>query len=252
MARSLTSFTRETLRPPLRLEALEERTVPSSVVPNSAERRGLAFSDATNTLFFTTTVGEVRRYSPATNAQLPQYNVPAGGVLNGLDLTPDGKFLYAAEDSLSKLAKVTLSDGTVTEIAYSAGAGSNGAFDIAFGSDGKGLVTSRRVGAAAGGVDFLTLDPATDKLTKRSDIPSVYQDTPLFRGAVPTAGGRLALDPVATPQCAASCRCSGKLDASRATCAMIAAPTPLPVDPIPETNPASTSQAFCSGVMIFA
>jgi sugar lactone lactonase YvrE len=183
MARSLTSFTREKLRSPLRLEALEERTVPSSVVPNSAERRGLVFSNATNTLYFTTTVGEVRRYSPATNSRLPQYIAPSGGILNGLDLTPDGKSLYAAEDSLSKLAKVNLADGTVTELAYSAGAGSNGAYDIAFGSDGKALVTSRRIGAALGSVDLVTLDPATDKVTKRADVPAVFQDTALYRSA---------------------------------------------------------------------
>ena len=183
MANSLQSFLGEKLRPRLRLEALEARDVPSSVVPNSVGRRGLAFDDATNTLYFSTAAGEVRRYDPVTDALLAPYVEPSGGRLNGLDFTPDGKFLYAAEDGTTKLAKVNLADGKVSEITFAAGAGSNGAYDVAFGSDGKGLVSSRRTGAAAGSVDFLTLDPATDKLTVRSDLASVFQDTSLTRSA---------------------------------------------------------------------
>ena len=59
MAHSLTSLTRGRFRRPLRLEALEDRTVPNSVVPNSAARRGVVFDDATNLLYFTTTAGEI-------------------------------------------------------------------------------------------------------------------------------------------------------------------------------------------------
>jgi sugar lactone lactonase YvrE len=179
---------------PLGVEALEDRTVPSSPVPGAANRGDLVYDDPLGVLFFTTSDGFVKGYSPVTDAVVAQFAAPSGSGLLGLDITPDGKTLYAAETGASKVLKVNLTNGTTSEISYGAGAGSNGAFGLVIGADGKALLSSSRTGAAAGSVDFLQIDTATDKVTKRTDVTTVYQDTPLFR----SGDRKLAFVPDAT------------------------------------------------------
>ena len=166
----------------LQLEPLEERTVPSLLVPQSGGRRDMVYDDAKSILYITTGAGGlITRYNAATDSALTAFTSPLAAQLNGADLTPDGKFLYVAEDSISKVLKVNTTDGSTSEIAASAGAGSNGAFDVSISSTGVGLITSRRLGAAAGGVDLLQIDTSKDTITARNDVPPVYQDSQLFR-----------------------------------------------------------------------
>jgi sugar lactone lactonase YvrE len=180
------------------VERLEDRLAPSVLIPVT-NRRDLVFDDARDLLYITTTNGRVVRYDPDIDQTLgPWQIVPNQGPLNGADITLDGKFLYAADDGATKVWKVDLATGVGKDLVYAGGAGSNGAWDVAIGKDGKALVTTRRLNAGA--VDMARLDTATDTF---AILGPRNQDTNLFRGqdrsAILIMEGNTSNNNVSTP-----------------------------------------------------
>lgn len=156
-----------------------------------ADPRDHVLDAARAVLYFTTAGGFVERYDLASQTLLPPWKV--GLSLNGADLTPDGRFLYAAENTRSLtqgfLHKVDLATGRVTDLVYdlnpTGGLLEGGGWDVGIGPAGKGLVSARLEGS--GGTALRQLDLATDALSVRLDVPGtapsgrVMQDAHIAR-----------------------------------------------------------------------
>ncbi len=136
-----------------------------------SNRRGHVFDPTREILFMSTSNGTIERYDVLAGQLLPGINV--GVALNGLDITPSGDALYVTEDfttgELGIVHKVDLGSGAVSQLNYVRDFGETGSWDVAIGSDGKGLVSTRFGGS--GWVPLRELDLATDLLTVRSDVP---------------------------------------------------------------------------------
>ncbi len=158
---------------------------PSAFIP-VANRRDLIFDEIRNQLYITTSDGKVQRYDVATQTLLPSWTI--GTSLNGGDITADGTALYIAENqtgtSQGYIYKVALDTGNVTTLPYSLNSGEAGAWDVAIGPQGRGIVSTRYSGS--GSVPLRQLDLNTDTLSVRSDVPTyfhtVQQDTLISRG----------------------------------------------------------------------
>src|SRR5262249_1364204 len=142
-----------------------------------------------NLLYITTSAGRVERYDVAAQTLLAPWTV--GTALNGADITPDASALYVAENQAGGtqgvVHKGNLAAGTVTDMPYTLDFLEGGAWDVALGANGKGLVTTRFQGS--GWVPLRQLDLSTDTLSIRTDDPGsgvggqVTQDTHIQRGA---------------------------------------------------------------------
>jgi sugar lactone lactonase YvrE len=160
---------------------------PPSVLIPVANGRDRVFDPTRNLLYITTSAGTVQRYDVATQTLLAPLAV--GTSLNGADITPDGSALYVAENQISGtqglIRKVNLATGTVTNIPYTLDFGEAGAWDVAIGSNGRGMVSTRNSGS--GTVPFREINLATDTLTQRSDAGSTFgkvnQDTHIHRSS---------------------------------------------------------------------
>jgi hypothetical protein len=159
---------------------------PPSVLIPVANGRDRVFDPTRNLLYITTGAGTVQRYNVATQTLLTPLAV--GTSLNGADITPDGSALYVADNQTSGtqgfIRKVNLASGTVTNIPYTLDFGEAGAWDVAIGSNGRGMVSTRYSGS--GWVPFRELNLATDTLTQPSGVGSpgqVRQNTHIHRSS---------------------------------------------------------------------
>jgi DNA-binding beta-propeller fold protein YncE len=155
---------------------------PPSVLIPVANGRDRVFDPTRNLLYITTSTGTVQRYDIATQTLLAPLAV--GTSLNGADITPDGSALYVAEDRASGtqglIRKVNLASGTVTNIPYTLAFGEAATWDVAIGSNGRGMVSTRIGGP------FWELNLATDTLTQRLDATTfgqVTQNTHIHRSS---------------------------------------------------------------------
>src|SRR3954470_17239895 len=82
------------VRAALLVEQLEDRVVPSTLIPVS-NRRDLVYDGGRGLLYITTSAGTVQRYSVASQSLLSPWTV--GTSLYGADIMPDGSGLYVAE-----------------------------------------------------------------------------------------------------------------------------------------------------------
>jgi DNA-binding beta-propeller fold protein YncE len=150
---------------------------PITLIPNTT-RRDLVWDSTRGLLYFTTSTGMVERFDPATNTFLTPIKV--GNVLNGMDLTPDGRFLYVAEDvrgaTQAFVRKVDLATGVVTSPRYNVSGGEAGSWDIVIGPNGKALFDTTFEGSSSVALREILL--ASDSLTVRQ---SVSQNTHLQR-----------------------------------------------------------------------
>jgi DNA-binding beta-propeller fold protein YncE len=146
---------------------------PPSVLIPVANGRDHVFDPTRNLLYITTGAGTVQRYDVATQTLLTPLAV--GTSLNGADITPDGSALYVADNQTSGtqgfIRKVNLASGTVTNIPYTVNVGYAGAWDVAIGSNGRGMVST---GYSGSGAPFRELNLASDTLTQRSDAGGVF------------------------------------------------------------------------------
>lgn len=157
------------------LESLEDRVTPSTFL-SLANIRDQVYDPTRNLLYLTTSIGSVERYDPAAQALLSPFAV--GTSLNGADIAPDGSSLYVTDNQNGVLRRVDLDTGGVTDLSFTPGGGENGTWDIALGSNGKGLFSARYSGS--GSVALREVDLASGAIVNRSTI---QQNTHIQRGA---------------------------------------------------------------------
>jgi hypothetical protein len=167
-------------------------TVTPSITPGgsllipSAIRRDLVFDYSGQNLYISNSTGTVRAFNLSTLSFGAVYEL--GGSLNGFDIARDNSFLVVAQNatgaSQGTFHKVDLATGLITNINYTR-SGETGAWDVAIGSNGLALVTTRNGGS--GSVPLRQIDLVTNVITVRSDVPGfggrVEQDTHIHRSA---------------------------------------------------------------------
>jgi hypothetical protein len=172
----------------LGLEHLEDRLVPSTLIPVT-NHRDLVFDATRNELYITTSAGTVQRYDVASQTLLSPLTV--GTSLNGADITPDGSALYVTEGQAGStqgvIHKVDLTTGAETDLPYNLAFYEGGSWDVALGTNGKGLMDTRFNGS--GWVPLRQIDLGTDTLSTRTDDPGsgyggqIRQNTRILRSA---------------------------------------------------------------------
>jgi hypothetical protein len=162
---------------------------PTALLPVS-DRRDLVYDSTRNLLYITTGHGTVERYDPVNQALLSPFQV--GVSLLGADITPDGKYLFAADKQRGAtqgvIHRVDLSTGAVTEITYTIGSGEAGSYSVAVAASGKAFFDSLVEGTGA--VPLRQIDLTTGAVTNRTDAGTggqIAQSTLISRGA---DGGR--------------------------------------------------------------
>jgi hypothetical protein len=75
----------------LQVEPMEDRTVPSTLIPVT-NHRDLVYDPIRRMLDITTSGGSILQYNPGTQGVSPLINFP--GSINGAAISPDGSTLY--------------------------------------------------------------------------------------------------------------------------------------------------------------
>jgi len=157
----------------LQMEPLEDRAVPTLLIPVTT-RRDLVFDTARQLLYITTSAGKVERFDLAQQQLLSPWTV--GTSLNAADMSLDGNSLYVGEaytPGQTIVHKVNLNTGTFTNLTYSTGNFfEGGAYDLAIAANGKALVSGSYNGS--GFAPPVQLDTNTDTMTLRSDTPGIF------------------------------------------------------------------------------
>jgi hypothetical protein len=156
----------------------------STLIP-VANARDLIFDSTRDRLYITTSDGKVQRYDLGTKSLLTALTV--GTSLNGGDITADGGALYIAENqkgtTQASVYKIDLATEAVTTLNYTPDSGEAGVWDVAIGSAGRALVSSRFAGS--GSVPLRQIDLSNDTFSVRSDAPGFFskiqQDTLISR-----------------------------------------------------------------------
>lgn len=174
---------------------------PPGPTPTLSTRRDVVFDHAGHFVYITTSTGLVERYTLASG----QLTIIAdlGGSLNGADIAANDSFLLVAQNTSGikegAFQRVDLVTGTVTNINYTRQYPETGGFDIAIGSNGLALVTTRVSAGFSAWTPARQIDLATNAITIRTDVPgsgdpnpavpyrTVSQDTQIYRNA---AGSR--------------------------------------------------------------
>jgi len=129
----------------------------------------MVFAHSGKYLYISTSNGLVQVYNTSTHI-LQSPNNP-GGSLHGLDIAPDDTFLLVAQDNVGATQgtfhKIDLKTGAITNLNYSLEFGEAGGWDVAIGSNGLALATTK----AAGWTPLRQIDLATNTFTIRSDAP---------------------------------------------------------------------------------
>jgi hypothetical protein len=150
------------------LELLEDRVVPSTLIPVS-NHRGLVFDPQRDLLYITSGNGVVQRYDLQNQALLSPWYV--GASLNGADISPDDSTLYVADSQIASndglVHAVNLSSGAVTNLYYPLLLGEGGSWDVVVGPQGTALVDSKSYGPSP----LRQLDLNTGTFTIRTDDP---------------------------------------------------------------------------------
>src|SRR3954454_11587957 len=94
-------------------EALEGRRLLSSTLLPWSGVQELAF-DGTGDILYGSANGQVFRYDAATGQAMVPLNAP--GTLLGIDVSPDGRFVYAADGSSPRVRKIDAATGAVTDL----------------------------------------------------------------------------------------------------------------------------------------
>ena len=167
-----------------------------SVLIPSTTRRDFVFDFAGQNLFISNNTGIVHTFNLSTLTFGTSYNL--GGWLNGLDIARNNSFLLVAQNNTSgnqgTFHKVDLASGMVTNINYTLVSGETGAWDVAIGSHGLALATTRYGGSGWNPLRQINL--TTNAISIRPDVPGsgsggeVRQDAQIHRS---TDGTRLFL-----------------------------------------------------------
>ncbi len=131
-------------------------------------------------ILYVTAGSDIVRYDTNAGGYLPTF--PVGGSLVGIDLSPDGGTLAVADsttqDGKDRIVLVDSGTGATTEKSFPLDFSEAGTYMVAWGADGRLLVTSRFAGS--GWVPLRLYDPGTDTVTT---LRTVRQDTMLTASA---------------------------------------------------------------------
>jgi len=103
---------------------------------NAPDRIDMVYDDARGVLYITNG-GEVLRYKLSTDSFLSPFTL--GGSLMGIDLSPDGNTLAVADAAFAGIHVIDL----LTETSEAVSGAPGGTWTVAFGNDGKALISSR-------------------------------------------------------------------------------------------------------------
>ena len=127
------------------------------------------FDTTRNLLYISANSGQLLRYDLQSMSFLTPLAV--GGSLRGMDISPDGNFLYAADhtpsDTRSFVRKVNLNTLAVTSLGFFHDTNERGTEDVKIASNGIALVTSSFDGSS--GVPLHQIDTSTGIITQRAD-----------------------------------------------------------------------------------
>src|SRR5438128_1950567 len=121
----------------LGVERLEDRVVPSTLIPVS-NRRDLIFDPMRGLLDITTSGGSLQQFS--VKAQQLIGNLVLAQSLNGGDISPDGNFVYLTDPKgpPGVVHKLDLNVFALTNLNFNTVSGELGTWDVALASNGKG------------------------------------------------------------------------------------------------------------------
>jgi hypothetical protein len=152
------------------VEQLEDRLVPSTLIPVS-NHRDLVYDPVHNQLDIISG-GSILQF----NTQVQQLVGSIGVVpntLNGADITADGKYLYVADPatfgSRGLIHQVDLNSYWITNLPYTRASGETGTWDVALGANGRGLLDTTNTAPSM--VPLRQINLSTGALTTRTDDP---------------------------------------------------------------------------------
>jgi Bacterial Ig-like domain (group 3)/Dockerin type I domain len=164
-----------------RLERLEPRTTPSTLIYAGNNARGLVYDATRNLLDFTTTAGSIGRYDPVANTLIAPFNVPGAPSLAGIDITPDGSTLVIGDITPGAPTGFIVRMDATTGVSTLLNCSEYASYDVAVMSNTRVLFTSRFNGS--GWVNLRELDLTSNGITVRADNSSIRQDTLVSRAA---------------------------------------------------------------------
>ncbi len=160
-------------QPRLCLEQLEDRVVPSILIPVT-NHRDLVYDPYRSALDITTSTGAVQPYSVMYQYLMPPVYI--GGNLAGADITADGNTLVVAEQKTPTnqgvLHRLNLNYMAPNDLYYPLFPGEGGAYDLALGPGSTGFVDDTSLGSSP--VPLHQFDVNTGFTTTRPDIPGSY------------------------------------------------------------------------------
>jgi hypothetical protein len=157
-------FLRSLMTPLLLLLLLSPTPVRADGVFVPAALRVDMVHDLARNILYITNGASILRYDVANNTLLTSFTIPSPSAhLMGIDLSPDGSTLVAADSQYSPTNNwvwiVDLTTGAIRQQLFPLAFYEAGTFAVAFGNDGKCLVSSNFAGS--GWVPLRRLDPAT-------------------------------------------------------------------------------------------
>jgi len=143
---------------------------PVSII-NVINCQDMVFAHSGKYLYVSTSNGLVLVYNTSTHVLQPPYNL--GGSLHGLDIAPDDTFLLVGQDNVGATQgtfhKIDIKTGAITNLNYSLEFGEAGGWDVAIGSNGLALATTKASGS--GWTPLRQIDLATNTFKIRHDAP---------------------------------------------------------------------------------
>ncbi len=170
----------------LLLDPVTDETVPTvnagpnlfAALPNIVDH---VFDPTTGIDYATTSAGNVERFDTRTGKLLTPFKV--GVSPGGLDITPDGQFLYVAEQqpgtTQSFVRKVNVQTGAVTNLGFDRVGAESGSFDITILNNGKALFSTQQGGGVR--VSLREISLATDTILIRTDLVGAGTVAPFTR-----------------------------------------------------------------------
>ena len=180
-----------------------------SLIP-VANRRDHVFGRGGRVLYISTEEGYVARYDLVRRRLLPSWG--AGRELLGIDVSPDGSALFAAEGRITWepqtgfVRRIDTTSGAATSFDFPLDDGEDGIADLAVAANGTVLLSAEFRGS--GGVKLRQLDPATGAVAARSGtsqstrLHRSLDGSTLFLVGPNNSGGPVALYDAATDELA--------------------------------------------------
>jgi hypothetical protein len=155
----------------LGVELLEDRVVPTTLIPLSAAPRDLVYDSVRNQLDVIVP-GGVLQFN--TQGQMVgSIGIPSSNTLDGADITPDGSSLYVTDPalygSLGEIHKINLNTHAITNLTYTHVTGETGTWDVAIGPNGTGLLDSTNTASSM--VPLRQINLSTGALTTVASDP---------------------------------------------------------------------------------